>query len=228
MASTFSNLPLWIGGSILGLILLANVSSGSPVRPMTTPSGTLPGWTDDDFRALDAMAKRLRMKTPDLLLVLYAESGLKPNAAFPGNLAVGLNQITRSTAHALGISDDEYLSILNKSVTEQIPYIERYFRNVPWVARGNPFQSATQIYQANFAPATLFRGSSPEIVLYTQAHDGQSYTLNSAFDVEKKGYITVGDLGRLLERRSREKIYLIALGRLRAALGDPSLQPFIV
>lgn len=209
---------------------MASKSSASTQPLNTTHAKGFNWWTIDDMRRFVEMAERLKMSPADLLIVLYAESGLHPGASNPGpppNIAVGLNQIVASTAKAMGMTEAERLSMLHMSVSEQLPYVERYFKHIPWVAAGHAFESAAQIYVANFAPAFLSRGSDPSTVLYARGTSGRAYDLNSGFDVEKKGTITVGDLARALARRSREGIFLSALQMLRDVTGQPTLSPHL-
>lgn len=221
---------LGVGAAVIGLGFILATKKQSPAGPLSTQGkGSISWWTDDDFRAFAEMSQRLKMNPADLLIVLYSESGLRPNARNPADvrqpaIAIGLNQIVRSTAHALGMSDVEWQSMLSMSVNQQLPYVERYFRNIPWVHDGNTFQTAAQVYEANFAPAFLSRGADPNIVLYRK-EQGLSYSLNKGFDRENKGYITLGDLGKAVERNSKGATFLAALDRLRSVTGDPNLSP---
>lgn len=193
-------------------------------------NANLSWWTDDDFRQFAAMAQRLKMNPADLLIVLYSESSLQPWARNPRDtskpaIAIGLNQIIRSTAHGLGLSDAQWQAMLTMSVHQQLPIVERYFRSLAWVAKGHGFDSAAQVYEANFAPGYLFKGSDPGTILYTKGKDGASYELNKGFDSAGKGYITLGDLGSWVARRAHDGMFLTALQRLRIATGNPTLTP---
>ena len=218
---------MWLaaGAAVVGGILLGKSSPGA--KPLdTTKKGTISWWTDDDFRAFAAMAQRLRMNPADLLIVLYSESELKPwaqNTIEGPFTAVGLNQITKGGASGW-LSEAERRNLVNLSVGQQLPYVERYFMHIPWVRSGNVFDSASQVYLAEFAPALLSRGRDPNMVLYSKS-SGKSYEDNKLFDQERKGYITLGDLGKWVSHLSNRPLFLAALDRLRQVTGDPNLTP---
>jgi len=225
---------MWLaaGAAVLGGILLGKNSSGASEGPPldTKGKGSIPWWTDDDFRAFVAMSQRLRMNPADLLIVLYSESGLRPDARNPRSrslppIAIGLNQIVHSTARSMGMSDAQWNNLLNLSVAYQLPIVERYFNGLQWVRAGNTFHSAAQVYLANFAPAKLSLGTDPDIVLYTRGKDGQSYELNKGLDHGNKGFITLRDMGITVQNNARAATFLAALDRLRQVTGDPNLTP---
>jgi hypothetical protein len=201
-------------------------SAGGP--PLSTAGkGTISWWTDQDFVDFANMSARLRMNPADLLIVLYSESGLEPwaqNKIDGPFTAVGLNQITKSGASGW-LSEPERQNLVNLSVGQQLPYVERYFRHIPWVAAGNTFHSAAQVYLAEFAPGLLGRGSDPNMVLYSLVHDKHAYEDNKTFDQDHKGYITLGDLGKWVSHLGNKSVFLAALYRLRQVTGNPNLSP---
>ncbi len=180
-------------------------------------------WTDDDFAALASAANRLGMNPADLLLVLASESGLQPWAQYPKDssepIAVGLNQLTSVSDGITGLSEAERHALPSKSVAEQLPYVEKFFRGAANAYGIHAFPNATTIYLTNFAPARMSRGSAPETVIYDTS-DGAAYTLNKGFDRDGKGTITIGDLTARLSTVATQPTYLEALGRLQAVTGN--------
>jgi hypothetical protein len=199
----------------------AVVATGATAFAPTASSAA--EWMPDDYRALEVMASRLKMNPADLLLVFYSESGGHPWAAnknlsgYP--VAVGLNQLTQASNPATGLSEDQRVNLIHATVAQQLPIIEKFFDALQWTKAGKPYPSASAIYAMNFAPARAFaRGVNADVVLY-DAHDGNFYSANSAFDFQHKGNITVGDLGHHLVGVASRSDYQHALQSLNAATG---------
>lgn len=219
-------------GAAIGGVLLGKKLKAASAPLDTSKQGSISWWTDDDFRAFAAMAQRLRMSPADLLVVLYGESGLQPWARNPRDIhlppiALGLNQITRSGSSSW-LPEAEWRNLTNLSVAQQLPYVERYFRALAWVRAGNAFNSANQIYLANFAPAFLSRGTDPNMVLYSREKSGDAYEKNKILDFGNKGFITFGDLGKYAQSNVHQPVFLAGLARLRNAIGDPTLSPVFI
>lgn len=170
-------------------------------------------WSDEDYRALVKAARDLNARPLDLLAVLHSESGLNPSAiAYVDGKAYarGLNQITPPNAKAMGISTSEWESISRMTPAENLPYVVRSFR----AAVGErSYKDVGELYQVNFAPATLKGGSEDERVLYRAPSSG--YRANSALDVGGKGTITVGDLRRRVARDANYIRFVNAANRLK-------------
>jgi len=235
-------LTIGIGAAIAAITVIvvrrsmaSDAGSGGGVKKAGNPSiasldmaranALTAAWTDIDFKTLDAMSKRLKMNTPDLLLVLTSESGLKPTAVyrrasdgFP--VAVGLNQLTSAANGAAGITEVQRVELLEKPVSFQLPIIERMFSNMAWTKSGKSYDNAGVIYAMNFAPSRVVsRGTALTTVLYEQGKDGVFYDQNKQLDTGKKGKITVGDLVEYMRRVSSSETYKAGLTRLRAAVG---------
>lgn len=181
-------------------------------------------WTGDDFRALMAAAAELNTTPEDLLKVFWIETRPRFN---PGSAhcsggyptAVGLNQITKPNASAMGISESERLSLLDMTAAEQMPYVVRSFL----AARGDkPFSSppdAVTLYQTNIAPGTV-----PHEVLYTADKHPGAYNANKWLDVDKNGQITRSDLYKVMSIVEKDDDYIDMVERLHStssvSLGD--------
>lgn len=151
------------------------------------------------------MCDRLGAKPEDLARVINSESGFDPHAMnIQGGrvIAKGLNQLIEKTAKSLGMSNDEWNSYENTPAEEQLKYVEKYFRNVgKATGQDGKWESATQLYVANFAPKYVHKASNPNAVLYNSAENHAEYAQNKGLDRDKKGSITAGDLAHSVQGR---------------------------
>ena len=237
----------WIGAGLVALfgvtiVMLARSARGAEPNGVPAayagpdPRSYTPEWTDADFAALHAVARRLRMSPADLLLVLASESGLHPWAAYrvdedgdptkdPSGYpyAAGLNQVTKAANAALGLTEEQRTTIPTWSVARQLPLVERLFNAIAWTRAGKPYAHAGVVYAANFAPARMSEDLGK--VLYRKGVDGAAYSRNSGFDRAGKGYITVGDLVEHLRGVANGMTYKAALYRMARATRDGTLAP---
>jgi hypothetical protein len=219
------------GGALLALAFVASRSSASGTVTGTTSGARVPPpepqgyvwgyWTADDFRTLASIARTLKMKPADLLMVLASESGLDPRATNPANssnpIAAGLNQLTSAANASVGITEAERLMIPKLPVSMQLPLVYRYFASLPYTKAGNTYGSAGVVYAANFAPARIGSGTDDQ-VLYSQ-DEGDPYELNKSLDRDGKGTITIGDMNRQLAAVAGRSLYKTARANLAAYAG---------
>jgi len=187
----------------------------SPVVPPPPPQTNV-SLDASNYAALGNAALALGARPADLMLVLYAESGLHTwaqakNKAGEG-IALGIGQLTRTGASAIGMSDVEWQSIPSKSFNEQVKIVETFLRKV---ARPGSFRDAVSLYQTNFAPATV--GS------YKLFGPGKEYDANAPYDFNKNGLIDTDDLATALSARVKEAAFRAHLQKLAAAgfAGEP-------
>lgn len=243
-----TNTLRWIGvglGALFGvtIVMLVRSARGAstggggaatsvPGMDRSEAESLTPDWTDDDFRALAELAARRRMSPADLLLVMTAESGLKPYAAnrnaegYP--VAIGLIQFTSAANDSIGVTEAGRLELVDATVADQLPLVDRMFGAISWTKAGRTYDSAGVVYMAIFAPSIMSRGTSPDTVLYTEKDDPAAYNGNPGFDrdkSDKKGYIAVSDLIDYLRVVADRPVYRAGLQRLRDATGDDSLSP---
>jgi hypothetical protein len=150
--------------------------------------------SDGFFRQVQVMATNLGCKPEDALKVWFSESiGIYADAQNPAG-AYGINQMTPDSLRGTGWKGTakEYVAL---TAEEQLPYVEKYY---------NPYKgkltSAARLYQVNFLPITFNTVTTPTGVL--AAKDGVNsnfYGGNLSLDVGKKGYITLDDLGKVVE-----------------------------
>lgn len=145
------------------------------------------------------MASRLGAKPEDLAKVINSESGFDPHATNIQNgkiIAKGLNQLIKRTALSLGMTPSEWAGYENIPAEQQLPYVEKYFRNVGKATGVDNWASATQLYVANFAPRYVHKAADPRSVLYSAQDNHLEYLQNKGLDRDGKGQITAGDLSR--------------------------------
>lgn len=143
------------------------------------------------------------------------ESGFNPKAKNPGSTATGLIQWLRSifpaSAKRAGRPDVTHDDLPNLSAEQQLPFVIAYFQlnNVP---RLGASASATDYYMSVLLPAFVgypkdkvlgVRGDSQPLRTASGKDTGlslnENYAKNSVFDWNKKGYYTVGDVGKKIE-----------------------------
>lgn len=165
-------------------------------------------WTKEDFDELRSQCQILGCDPRDMLATIALETGntFNPAAAFRNAAgypdAIGLNQITHTSANAMGIDEAERLSLLDLTPEEQLPYVTRSFladRNF------KPFPTppdAVTLYQTNIAPSTV-----PNETVFTQKEfpcpspqvAKTNYCANIGLDANKDGVITRSDLAVKLQ-----------------------------
>lgn len=236
--------PVAIGLGIVSSILIvfsrSAKAAGLELESISSPEAyaLTSKWTDEDFVEIARIAQRIKANPADILLVMTAESSLDPNICNPPSekcqvigghpVAVGLIQFTKIVNSGIGINEYYRQNVLpTLSVTEQLPYVEKYFQNQEWTRAGNEYANAGNVYQAVFAGGTMTRkGTSLETVLYTSP--SEAYKQNRQLDTANKGYINVQDLVDYMRRvatKQSSRLYSAALTRLRDVTGDDSLSP---
>jgi hypothetical protein len=158
-------------------------------------------WTQAEVLALRDMSARLGVDPRNLVKLMCHESGCSPSAHNPGG-AVGLIQFEPDTLRDEGwtAGTDAFAKL---SVLQQLPYVERYFK-----ARQGAILAAGgglgPLYVATFLPALIHgSGDMTHVLCATHGPLAWAYAANRDFDplekqanglVERKGYITVGDM----------------------------------
>jgi len=169
---------------------------------------------DNFFVKLNAMSQRLGIDPKDMLAIMQLESNLDPGAIGTNPKtgkqwpARGLTQIEAFNAASVGWQGDK-ASFLREfprlPASEQLPYIERYFKNLQ--QKYGPIHSLTQLYIANFWPAALttdgVKRGDPSAVIVDSAKNPVEYDANKGLDLDKDGKITYGDLTKMLSGKSR-------------------------
>ena len=185
--------------------------------------GALYPWSAEDFAALREACAKLGCTPEDLLLTIALETGntFDPGAAFrradgyPS--AIGLNQITKASSDAMGITEAERLALIDLTPAEQLPYVVRSFLS----ARGNkPFETppdAVTLYQTNIAPATVGKDvvfAQKEFPCPPAREAKTNYCANAGLDANKDGVIDRSDLAVKLDGFKKSTNYQLMLSKL--------------
>lgn len=206
---------------------------------MGDTEGAAPSVSDDDLVLLAKVAQSIGTEPQALLAILVSESGFDPAAGHGRSAygAHGLNQIipagfatpTRPAERgleALGwhgtIADYD-----DATIAEQLPTTGEYFRGA--FKMSGPAKTAGGLYALNMAPAA-FSGAhemEDDFVLLSstgtrwKGQEPAYYKGNTLFDVEKKGYITQGDMHRAIAKVEASGRYKSLRDRLAVILGRP-------
>ena len=194
--------------------------------PTTAPPGS------DFYTQFVAMCNRLNVDPTQMAAVLYAESGLRPEAqawrtssgapckvgdtSNGGHLvAAGLNQMTHATATGLGMPESVWQQYPTLTNTQQLFWVEKYMSQV-----GVAQQDAQTIYGKNFGGYNSSNPTAPDgstiayaSQAYMDANGGPSawpnyqanitaYQSNRGLDPNSQGYLTSANLGAALQRNA--------------------------
>jgi hypothetical protein len=151
------------------------------------------GGVDPAFeKKLEQVAKNLKVSKADLIGIMKHESGLNPAAVNPSTGATGLIQFMPATARAMGTSTE---ALRNMSAIEQLDYVEKFYKPIAGKAK-----DIGDLYMFTFLPAAV--GKSNDFVIGAKGSGNAIwgisqdalYRQNAGFDLNKKGYYTVGDV----------------------------------
>lgn len=122
---------------------------------------------------------------PDwLMLNMYHESGLKPQAYNSNGGATGLIQFMPDTAQGLGTSTDD---LYNMSNVDQLDYVLKYY--YPY---RNKIKTGFDLFLVTFFPAAI--GQPDDYVFHTSHLSAQAIaSANGIFDLNKDGQITMAE-----------------------------------
>jgi hypothetical protein len=178
-------------------------------------------WSPADVAEFVALCKRVQVFPMDLLACMFNESDARAVAHNVGGDAVGLIQFVPQTRKNLGFHGT-WQEFVQLGVTGQLPYVERYF--VPYKGK---LTSVSRVYAAMFLPATLGWPGLNELTTLTSMHGplAWAYAPNRGLDIDDKGRITLGDLGRAAARAAHGKRWDELSGRVAAAIQERTTDP---
>jgi len=187
---------------------------------------------DNDFYTkLSEVGRETGMSPQDLLIVMFSESGANPQARNPKG-AVGLIQFAPDTLRSMKVPERDIANFTKKSGSDQLDYVKRYVLGMQNnFNHGQPFNSATKYYHANFYPATLYRwhGDDPSanknVIIVSKfassAKERAAYEENKGWlDRDKDGKITVGDIISLLNTLSQQSKFQDMYTQLKSVAGN--------
>lgn len=148
--------------------------------------------TELERRRLIQIADELAIDVDSISAVIARESAWNPRAKNPGGSASGLLQWIETTAKGLGTTT---AAIRAMSILEQLELVKAYFR--PYRGR---IRTPADAQMAVFMPA--FVGKPLDTVVaakdgtrrFGKVTEAEVYEKNKAYDRDRKGYITVGDV----------------------------------
>lgn len=151
------------------------------------------GGVDPAFeKKLEQVAKNLKVSKADLIGIMKHESGLNPAAVNPSTGATGLIQFMPATARGMGTTTE---ALRNMSAIDQLDYVEKFYKPIAGKAK-----DIGDLYMFTFLPAAV--GKSNDFVIGAKGSgtaiwgisQDALYRQNAGFDLNKKGYYTVGDV----------------------------------
>lgn len=171
--------------------------------------------SDEFFRVLIGVSQRLEADPVHLLKVMQSESGINPKAKNPTADANGLIQFMGNTLKNLGwkLGGEAFRKL---SAEEQLPFVEKYYTSWKPYGLGSP----ARLYLATFLPALMVhKGSHSEgfVLCGLNGPLRWAYLANKVFDQEKKGTITLGDLGKAIDRSCKGQRWNEIITRLLSA-----------
>ena len=145
----------------------------------------IPAKIRDQFKAeLLKTCKYLGIQPNWLMMVMYAESRVNPQAVNRTSNATGLIQFMPNTAKALSTTVQ---NIYKMNAVQQLEYVQKYYN---WL-RGD-LKSYYDVYAATFFPRAI--GKPDDWVLQTdRTSAGIIAKQNPAVNINKDGKITVGE-----------------------------------
>lgn len=179
-------------------------------------------WTTDDYLYLIQAGKVGKFDPKDWLAFANSESGLNPKAVNTHGGAAGLWQAMPATLKGLGwhTGDPDFEacsgSFKDASIKTQIQWSLKYLTYWRKHFVFPTWNSARDMYLANFMPAYLPHKDEPDHVIIDSLKWPLGYKVNAGFDRDLKGYITVGDLGVAIDRSIKTLTYAHATTALKA------------
>lgn len=176
------------------------------------------GWSLDDYKALVEMANRHQAPPEWFAAVMYRESDMNPRAknslGFRGLIQFSIDNLK----NMFRLSDTQTENFTNLTPAKQIKFVDRFYH--AW-RPSDGWANRAQLYQATYMPGTIkWKGSDPGTILAKKGE--QTYDLNLSLDPDKKGFITVNDLERVIQARldRNGSLWPVALQGIAAAGGD--------
>lgn len=180
------------------------------------------GWTQRDLDAVTKLAGYFHADPRGILAIFRSESGLQPRLG-PINVLGYYGLSMALPAYVDPVIHDSWVDIVkNRPIADQVAAIKTYWDasakgnlggdSVQSRARKLGVRGDTVLYSLNFVPAYFAKVKSakePMVVSSSYAathpqwpsHDGGSfYNDNPAFDLDGKGYISVLDVQKRLDK----------------------------
>lgn len=147
---------------------------------------------------LNRISRLLGINPEHLMIVMYAESRLNPQAVNPTSKATGLIQFMPATARGLGTTVEALYKMTN---LQQLSWVYKYF--LPYSGK---MKSVYDVYKAVFFPASL--GKPKDWVFQTSTLSAKTVAkANPIIDkYPKDGKITVAEFEEYVDQYLKKKI----------------------
>ena len=186
------------------------------------PNGPTSTTNTDFWSQYVAMCNRLGCQPEELAHVIQSESGWDPSKPAIRNghpVAKGLIQLTKATAIGLGMTAEQWDNF-NFSATEQLPYIEKYFKGR---AKGkNAAQlKAVELGGYNNPGGSLYSSFATAPGYKNPEFQRKAYEQNKGLDrpPPPTGTITVEQLARAVARHKAGPQILGEIEKAKSGLG---------
>jgi len=145
---------------------------------------------------VNTICAKLKIQADWLMVVMYAESRLKPDAYNPNGGATGLIQFMPRTALGLGTNTT---SLRKMSNVEQLDWVYKYF--APYSGR---IKNVHDLYLVTFFPAALGKADN-WIIQAGSLTPAIIAKANPAIDINKDLVITVGEFKAYVNQYLKKK-----------------------
>jgi len=150
----------------------------------------------DFINKVKLICQKLLIQPDWLMLVMYAESGLNPQAVNANGGATGLIQFMPSTAKGLGTTTKELYNMTN---VQQLDYVFKYF--APYAGR---IKNVHDLYLVTFFPVAL--GKPETYIMQTKSLTPAIIAkANPGIDLNKDLQITVREFKAYVDKYLKKK-----------------------
>lgn len=150
----------------------------------------------DFINKVKLICNKLAIQPDWLMLVMYAESGLKPTAYNPNGGATGLIQFMPATARGLGTTTDALRAMSN---VEQLDWVYKYF--APYAGR---IKNVHDLYLVTFFPVALGKPDS-YIMQTNKLTPAIIAKANPGIDLNRDLKITVAEFKSYVDKYLKKK-----------------------
>lgn len=216
-SSSTGDLPGETGG--------VSTSTPSPVGPTASDS-------DDFFTQYVVMCNRLGCQPEELARLIQTECDWREHAVGKDQngkpIAKGLIQLVRETALGLGMTEEQYANFENLSRTEQLPWIEKFYKGR---AKGRSAAELKSVVFGGFnnPDGSIYNGTATAPGFRQPERQRDAYLKNINLDgPPRKGYLTPEDLYRVVAKKQTDPKVLAGIQKAKASLGmgaEPSAVP---
>ena len=171
---------------------------------------------DAFIQKVNAVSKDLSINPNWLMTVMNSESKVDHRAVNIASNATGLIQFMPDTARGLGTTVEALKKMSN---VQQLDYVKKYFQ-------GGKYNSYLDLYLKTFYPKAL--NEKDNYILGSEVSDARARKIaqqNKAIDLNKDGYITLGEFKKWTKSRIPKDALQILTQTASAALETVQKNP---